>query len=144
MLAIALMLATGARADEWDQATKLTFNQPLEIPGHKVLAAGSYWFLAKTDSSSAGDDFVRIFNADRTKLYAIVPAVSIERGDISPTTEINLAEPHGNGPKAFVSWFYPGRRIGHEFVFSHQEEKTVMAEPEIKIMARPAHSGYGD
>jgi hypothetical protein len=49
-LASALMLAA-ARATDYDQATKLTFNQSVEIPG-RVLPAGTYWFvLADTDDA---------------------------------------------------------------------------------------------
>lgn len=144
ILAFALMLVPMARADEWDQASKLTFSQPFEVPGHKILAAGAYWFVTMPDLSAAGDNFVQVFNADRSKLYAIIPAVSIERSNPSPYTEINLATPQGNQPKAIVSWFYAGRRTGHEFLYDKQEEKTVMAEPMMKIMARPANPAYGD
>ena len=42
-LASLLMLPV-ARGTEENQATKLTFNQPVEIPGH-VLPAGTYWFV---------------------------------------------------------------------------------------------------
>jgi hypothetical protein len=33
-----------ARADESNQATKVTFSQPIQIPG-RVLPAGTYWFM---------------------------------------------------------------------------------------------------
>ncbi len=39
-----------ARADEWDQMTKFTFSQPVEIPGG-VLAAGTYWFVLQNNQS---------------------------------------------------------------------------------------------
>src|SRR5262245_22154059 len=45
-LFIALSIVAGsittAMADDWDQKTLFTINQPVEIPGHVVLPAGSY------------------------------------------------------------------------------------------------------
>jgi len=35
--------APGARADEWNKKTVMTFNQPVEIPG-QILPAGTYTF----------------------------------------------------------------------------------------------------
>jgi len=57
VFAVALFLMTvfsmsvvSARADEWSQLTKLTFSEPVEIPG-RTLPAGTYWFvLADSDS----------------------------------------------------------------------------------------------
>jgi len=39
LLAFAIILPA-ARADEYDQASQLTFSQPVQIPGH-VLPAGT-------------------------------------------------------------------------------------------------------
>jgi hypothetical protein len=51
VLASVIMLPA-ARANEYDQATKLTFNQSIQIPG-RVLPAGTYWFvLADTDNTA--------------------------------------------------------------------------------------------
>ncbi|MGA8861307.1 MAG: hypothetical protein WB506_14985, partial [Candidatus Sulfotelmatobacter sp.] len=73
-LAIALFLIMAfsisvprARADEWNQRTELTFNEPVEIPGH-ALPAGTYWFVLANNNSSR--DIVRIFNADGSVLSA--------------------------------------------------------------------------
>src|SRR5258708_18518504 len=43
LLAFAIILPA-ARADEYDQASQLTFSQPVQIPG-RVLPAGTYPFL---------------------------------------------------------------------------------------------------
>jgi hypothetical protein len=141
ILAITLLLVPKARATEWDQATRLTFSQPIQIPGNKVLAAGTYWFVTMPDFSS---DLVQIFNADRSKVYAVIDTASVLRKDATSTTEINFAEPEGNQPKELVSWFYPGRMTGHEFLYNGQEEKAIRSEPVLKVMARAATPAYGD
>jgi len=133
-----------ARADEWNQATKLTFNQPVEIPGQKILAAGTYWFTTMDDGAAFNDNVVQIFNADRSKILAALPTVAIQRATPTARTEINLAEPRANHPDALVSWFYPGLTDGHEFVYGRQEEKIVASEPVLKVLAGHTALAYGD
>ena len=43
---VALAFPRGAKADEWNKITVVTFNQPFEIPGvgAQVLPAGTYVF----------------------------------------------------------------------------------------------------
>jgi hypothetical protein len=38
-----LFFEVAAHASEWDEATKITFNQPVQVPGH-TLAPGTYLF----------------------------------------------------------------------------------------------------
>ncbi len=45
-----LMTPLDMLADEWDNATKMTFSEPVEVPG-QVLESGTYWFtLADSES----------------------------------------------------------------------------------------------
>ena len=136
ILVFALLLVPVAQADEWDQATRLTFNQPIEIPGHKILAAGSYWFVNMADMSNP--NLVQIFNADRTKIIATVSTASVQRPEELWKTEVDLAAPESVGPKALVNWYYPGDKVGHEFLYSRQEERMIASEPLIKVMATHA------
>ena len=43
-----LVALPAARADQSNQATKVTFSQPVQIPG-RVLPAGTYWFELPED-----------------------------------------------------------------------------------------------
>src|ERR1700757_1654354 len=60
-------------ADEHNQATKLTFNEPVEIQGH-VLEAGTYWFTLMDSQSDR--NIVQIWNEDRSQLLATVFTVA--------------------------------------------------------------------
>src|ERR1700739_4294781 len=61
MLAFLIMLPV-VRASEEDQATKLTFNKAVQIPG-RVLPAGTYWFvLLETNTTPK---VVQVYNSDR-------------------------------------------------------------------------------
>jgi hypothetical protein len=36
-------LLPAAKADNWNELTKLTFSEPIQLP-NRVLPAGTYWF----------------------------------------------------------------------------------------------------
>ena len=116
-----------ARADEGDQATKLTFSQPVQIPG-RVLPAGTYWFVLIDHGSDL--NVVQIFNSDRSKLVTTLLTNVSERSKPTDNTAITLAELGSTQPEAIVDWFYPGRFSGHEFVYPtrHEREKLASAE----------------
>jgi hypothetical protein len=127
-----------ARADEWDQATKLTFSQPVQFPG-RVLPAGSYWFVL--NDHGVDPNIVQIFNSDRSKLVAILLTNASERSKPTDHTAVTLAERGARQPEAIVDWFYPGRTSGHEFVYPTRHEEELTSAEHQTIEARPAASG---
>ena len=138
IIAFALFFELAAHADESDQATTLTFSQPVQIPG-KVLAAGSYLFkLADSDSDL---NIVQIFNAEGTVLYATVQTIPTERPEPTGHTVVALAEQGAGQPDALLKWFYPGRETGNEFVYSKQTEKELaQAKQETIVVNRTTAS----
>jgi len=121
LLAFAIILPA-ARADEFDQATKINFNQPVQIPG-RVLPAGTYWFVLADAYISR--NIVQIFNSDRSTLDATVFTNSIESLTTTDNTAITFAEREPMQPETILSWFYPGETSGHQFVYSHMEEQEL-------------------
>ena len=134
LLALAIILPTTARADEYDQASQLTFSQPVQIPGH-VLPAGTYWFLL-ADTSIANRNIIHIFNSDRSTLYATVTTIAAERAQSSDHTALTFAERDSTQPSAIVTWFYPGRKTGHEFIYPPQDEKELASAKHETVVAR--------
>src|ERR1700675_3646940 len=59
-IASVLFLEVAAHADEMDQCTKITFSQPIQIPG-QILPAGTYLFKLADPNDL---DVVRIFNSE--------------------------------------------------------------------------------
>jgi len=113
-LVCTLAIPSAVMADDWNQATKLTFNEPVEVPG-QVLAAGTYWFiLADKDSDR---NIVQIWNADRKHLVTTILAIPDYRRDTPEKTIINFEERPSGQPEAIQSWFYPGSSLGLEFVY---------------------------
>lgn len=106
-----------ARADEWNQMTKLNFDEPVEIPG-AVLPAGAYWFVLQ---NNLGDrQVVQIFSSDWSKTYSTLHTVPVQRLEPRSRTEIKFAERRHSQPEALLDWYYPGLLVGHES-FTHRK-----------------------
>jgi hypothetical protein len=103
-----------AKAGEWNQATKLTFSAPVEVPG-RVLMPGTYWFTVMNDE--ANRNVVQIWTADRTHLVTTVLAEDDYRPQPTGKTDVKFKERSPNGPEAIAAWYYPGDSWGHEFVY---------------------------
>jgi hypothetical protein len=127
-----LIVLPAARADQSNQATKVTFSQPVQIPG-RVLPAGTYWFELPEDISQ--HYLVRVYNADRTTLYATLFAVNSERSRATGSTVFGLAERGPAQPEAIVTWFYPGETTGHEFQYPKQVQKELANAKLVNVMA---------
>ena len=138
VIAFTLFFELAAHADEYDEATTMTFSQPVQIPG-QVLPAGTYLF--KLVDSSSDRNLVQIFNADRTVLYATLQTIPTERQEPTGNTVVALAEQGTAQPEALLKWFYPGRETGNEFVYSKQTEKELaQAKQDTIVVSRTTAS----
>jgi hypothetical protein len=84
-----VIMLPSARAGAYDQATKLTFNHPVQIPG-RVLPAGTYWFLLANTPSSR--NIVNIHNSDRSTLYATIITINTESLTVGDEIIVTFAE----------------------------------------------------
>jgi hypothetical protein len=134
---IALLLAflialPAARADEANQAIKVTFDRPIQIPG-RALPAGTYWFVLPDDINE--HHVVSIFNADRTMLIATLLTIDAERRQPTSDTAFTFTERGCSQQQAIVTWFYPGRTTGHEFLYSTQVRSELAKDKQFTIVA---------
>jgi hypothetical protein len=142
-IALASLLALSAvpatHADEFDQATQISFSSPVRVPGH-VLPAGTYWFVVAGHGYNPA--VVQVFNADRTRLIRTFLTGNAERSDATSKTVLAFAKPDtSSNPDAYIpaltKWFYPGRVIGNEFIYSNQTERQFRHEAEVMLPAGP-------
>jgi hypothetical protein len=138
-----------AHAGEMDEETTITFNNPVQIPGH-LLQAGSYVFVRFDNGNGPNVNLIRIFNSDRSQLIATIQTVTTERQNVSGDTVLTFAEESQNGQApVLVDWFYPGSLEGHEFVYSGRQEQEVQDAPHVIVVANskgstPARGVSGD
>lgn len=122
-----------ARANEWNQVTKMEFNEAIEIPG-TVLPAGTYWFALL--NSRTNRNIVRIYSSDWSRIYATVITVPTKRRQATNRTEIELAEQPNSQAEALVAWYCPGLLTGHEFLYPKKEEKELMLDAKDNVLVR--------
>jgi hypothetical protein len=138
-----LVLLPFAYASDENEQVTVTFTNPVEIPG-RVLPAGTYIFVLVGDPFSRDD--VRIYSADRKTVYATLGTVETQRPHPANGVTVTFAERESSTPEALLSWFYPGRSIGHEFLYPKREQKELAQDNQQVIVAAPmetqAHIGF--
>ncbi|MGB7760166.1 MAG: hypothetical protein WBL61_10065 [Bryobacteraceae bacterium] len=117
---LGVVFSPGAKADEWNRKTVMTFSGPVEIPGVHlkgwgVLPAGTYVF--KILDSQSDRHIVQIFNREETVVYATILAIPNYRLRATDKTVVTFRERPAGLPEALRAWFYPGRNWGEEFVY---------------------------
>jgi LPXTG-motif cell wall-anchored protein len=127
-------LPTVVKADEWNKATRLTFSEPVEVPG-MVLVAGTYWFtLANSDSNR---NIVEVWNADRSRLITTILAIPDYRLQPTGKTVVHFEERPSNAPEAIHSWFYPGDNYGEEFVYPKSRATELAKQTSRPVLSMP-------
>jgi hypothetical protein len=130
--ALTIAIAPGARADEWDKKTILTFSGPVQIPG-ATLPAGSYVF--KLADIPGNRHVVQVFDKDEKKIYTTMLAIPNERLEPSDDPVVLFSERASGSPQAVKVWFYPGNRIGNEFVYPKAQAMRIARETRSSVLA---------
>src|SRR5581483_10000705 len=133
--AITLCLAPGARADEWNKKTFLTFSGPVQIPG-ATLPAGTYQFqLADPDMAR---HVVMVSNKEGTKIYGMFITIPNDRLDTPDENVVMFGEAPAGTPQAVQAWWYPGDRIGEEFVYPKSQAVAIAKANHKEVLATDA------
>jgi hypothetical protein len=109
------ILAPGARADQWDKKTIVTFSDAVEIPG-QVLPAGTYVF--KLADNPSDRHIVQVWNANEDQILATILTIPKTRFETPDESKFEFEERAGDSPMALKAWFYPGNSTGEEFRYS--------------------------
>src|SRR5262245_6174479 len=132
----ALAFSASVNADAWNKKTVVTFSQPVEIPGGKVLPAGAYVF--KLMDSASNRHIVQIFNEDQNHIYATVLAIPNYRLQVTDETVITFVERPAGEPQAIKAWFYPGDNFGQEFVYPKSRTVELAKQTTTPVPAAPS------
>jgi hypothetical protein len=110
--------APPAGAQTWDDKTIVTISGPVQLPG-RTLAAGKYVF--KLHDSPGARHIVQVLSGDETQILTTLLAIPAERQQVTEDTVITFAERESTRPPAVRYWFYPAKKIGHEFVYPREQ-----------------------
>jgi hypothetical protein len=142
LFGLALLYAVNlptVRADAWDKTTKVTFSEPVQVPG-KVLPPGTYVF--KLLDSSSNRHIVQIFNEDHTSLITTILAIPNERLEPAGKTILTYDERPADQPVALAAWFYPGDNMGQEFVYPKSESEQLARLNKREVPSTGSEEAY--
>jgi len=114
---LSLTIST-ASADTFNKKTKLTFSQPVRVPG-TTLSAGSYIF--KLVDSQSNRNIVQVMNTRENRVYATILAIPDYRLNPSSQTVVTFGEVGAGCAAAVKAWFYPGDNAGNRFIYGKTE-----------------------
>jgi len=130
--ALTVLVAYGARADEWNKKTILTFSGPVQIPG-ATLPTGTYVF--KLADIPGNRHVVQVFDKDEKKLYTTLLAIPNQRMEPSDKPVILFSERSSGTPQAVKVWYYPGETIGNEFVYPKSQAIRIAKATHQRVLA---------
>ena len=130
--AVILMLGISVGAQDFNihEKTFLTFSNSVELPG-MMLPAGTYTFrLADTQSRNV----VQVLSQDEKQIHGQFLFIPAERPDVSGETVITFRETREGTTPAIQYWYYPGEKIGKEFIYSKDQAMKISARTGATVM----------
>lgn len=133
-LLAAAVAAPATRANEQSELTKVTFERPVEIPGH-VLEPGTYYFTRAYNGSGPDMNLIEIYSAgDRsTDIFLQTESVLRPKTERNDHTVLTFAKEAKGEPLTLVEWFCPGETYGHLFVYTAQKETQIREAAKITL-----------
>ena len=124
-----------------NQDTFFTFSQDVELP-NKTLPAGKYLF--QLADSPSNRHIVKVMSADRKEIHATllaIPYYSNERPSDEPQVRFMETPAAGTsgtaaaaGTNAIKIWFYPGRSVGHEFIYPRSQATRIASRTGSSVL----------
>src|SRR5687768_6136523 len=122
----ALAVLTGgvaAQETNTSERTFLTFSGAVEMPG-VTLQPGTYVFkLADTPTRNV----VQVWDRDEKNMVGHWLFVQAERPQVSSETVITFKETREGTTPAVQYWYFPGERIGKEFIYPKDQATRIAA-----------------
>jgi hypothetical protein len=136
-VAVVAVLTTSVWAQETNtqEVSYITFSNTVELPG-VTLPAGTYTFrLADIPTRNV----VQVLDRDQKKVMGQWLFVQAERPEVSGDTVIMFKENAENTTPAVQYWYFPGEKIGKEFVYPKDQASKIAARTGQRVRT---DSGY--
>jgi hypothetical protein len=130
--AVILMLGISVGAQDFNihEKTFLTFSNSVELPG-MTLPAGTYTFkLADTPSRNV----VQVLSQDEKQIHGQFLFIQAERPEVTGDTVITFRETREGTTPAIQYWYYPGEKIGKEFIYAKDQAMKISARTGATVM----------
>jgi hypothetical protein len=129
LMAVFSFTAAAQQPDTRDR-TIMTFSNPVELPGLR-LEAGTYVFrLADTQLRN----IIQVLPQDEKDVLGQWLFVPAERQEVTGDTVVTFRETAANTTPAVQFWYYPGEKIGKEFVYPKDQAMRIAQRTGVAVM----------
>lgn len=125
--------AANAQSRVLDKKTTITVNQPFELPGNKVLPAGTY--VMRLVDVAGVRNIVRFYSADEKEAYVTVMGIPDFKLSAPNKTDITFYESTAGTPRPLHAWFYPGSQFGIEFAYPKERAVEIAKSSAEHVIA---------
>ena len=133
-----LVFSALARADEIQQKTVITINEPIIEAGTQQVTLQPGKYVLKRLNNLNDRHFVVFYNENMTKVF--VTAMALNNYRLVPTDKTVLKyweTPKGN-PPALRAWFPSGERWGQEFVYPKGLAERIAKQANAPVLVAEA------
>jgi len=120
---VSLAPNVAAQQPDTRDRTIMTFSSPIELPGMR-LDAGKYVFRV---ADNASRNVVQVLSEDEQKMLGQWLFVSAERPEVTDDTVVTFRETSAASTPAVQFWYYPGEKIGKEFIYPKDQAQRIAA-----------------
>ena len=126
---LTLTMSVSAQDFNTQKRTLMTFSAPVEMPG-VTLQAGTYVFkIADIPSRNV----VQVFDKDEKDIIGQWLYVSAERPQVTGETVVTFKETREGTTPAVQFWYYPGEKIGKEFIYPKEQALRIAARTGVAV-----------
>jgi len=124
--ALLLTLNMGVSAQQIDthDRTFMTFSAPVELPG-VTLQPGTYVFQLLENGGTR--NVIQVLSKDEKDVMGHWLFVPAERRDVTGDTVVTFKETKEGTTPAVQYWYYPGEKIGKEFIYPKDQALKIAA-----------------
>lgn len=127
-----LTLNVAAQDFNTNERTFLTFSGAVELPG-VTLQPGTYLF--RLADSQSNRHIIQVLSQDEQQIHATILAVPAERLEVTGENVVTFREASEGATPAVQYWYYPGDRIGHEFVYPKDQAQRIAARTGQNVLS---------
>lgn len=124
-----------------NERTFLTFSNAVELPG-VTLQPGTYLF--RLSDSASNRHIVQVLSQDEKQIHATILAVPAERLEVTGENVVTFRENAEATTPAVQYWYYPGDRIGHEFVYPKDQAMKIAARTGQNVLSTDGEVASSD
>ena len=129
LMAVFSWTAAAQHPDTRDR-TIMTFSNSVELPGMR-LDAGTYVFrLADTQLRN----IIQVLSQDEKEVLGQWLFVPAERQEVTGDTVVTFRETAANTTPAVQFWYYPGEKIGKEFIYPKDQAMSIAQRTGVAVL----------